>query len=58
MYGHMTDWGWLWLSFMVVYWPVALGAVIYIAVKLANRDSKARSRQQAATGSDGRVAPR
>jgi hypothetical protein len=34
----MADWGWLLMSFMMLFWLVLLGAVIYVAVKLANRD--------------------
>jgi heme/copper-type cytochrome/quinol oxidase subunit 2 len=42
MYGHMTDWGWLWMSSMTAFWIVLVGAVVYIAVKLANRDTDHR----------------
>jgi uncharacterized membrane protein len=37
MYHWMGGWGWFWMSFMMVFWIVVLGAVIYVAVKLANR---------------------
>ena len=43
MYGdHMDGWDWLWATFMMGFWVVLLGAVIYIAVKLAqgNRGGK------------------
>ena len=39
MYGHMTAWGWLWMTIMPLVWIAILGFVIYIAVRLANRDS-------------------
>ena len=39
MYGHMTGWGWLWMTLMPLVWIALLGAVIYVAVRLANRDS-------------------
>jgi hypothetical protein len=31
----MDGWDWLWMSFMMVFWLVVLGAVIYVAVRLA-----------------------
>jgi len=35
---HWIDsWDWFWMNFMMVFWLVALGVVIYVAVKLANR---------------------
>lgn len=37
MYHWMDGWGWLWMSSMMVFWVVVLGAVVYAAVKLANR---------------------
>ena len=37
MYGWMNGVGWLWMTFMMVFWIVVLGAVVYAAVKLANR---------------------
>ena len=36
MYHWMDGWGW-WMSFMMVFWIVVLGVVVYVAVKLANR---------------------
>ena len=33
----MDGWSWLWMSFMMAFWVVALGVVIYVAVRLANR---------------------
>jgi uncharacterized membrane protein len=46
MYHWMDGWGWFWMSFMMVFWIVVLGAVVYAAVRLANRvptDPKGRS---------------
>jgi hypothetical protein len=37
MYHWMAGWGWFWMSFMMVFWVFVLGAVVYAAVKLANR---------------------
>ena len=37
MYHWMDGWGWFWMTFMTVFWVVLLGAVVYVAVKLANR---------------------
>jgi heme/copper-type cytochrome/quinol oxidase subunit 2 len=33
----MDGWDWFWMSFMMVFWIVVLGAVVYVAVRLANR---------------------
>lgn len=33
----MNGWGWAWMTFMMVFWVVLLGAVIYAAVRLAQR---------------------
>jgi flagellar biogenesis protein FliO len=37
-----SDLGWFWMSFMMVFWLVIVGVVIYVLVKLANRDSNRR----------------
>ena len=44
MHGWMNSGSWMWMSSMVVFWLVALGAIIYGAVRLASRrtDDKAR----------------
>jgi len=44
MHGWMNSGSWMWMSFMMVFWLVALGAIIYGAVRLASRrpDHKAR----------------
>lgn len=39
MYGHMSGWARLWMTIMSLTWIAILGFVIYVAVKLANRDS-------------------
>ena len=56
MYHWMDGWGWFWMSFMMVFWTVLLGAVIYAAVKLGNRpptDPKATRKQpRVALGAD------
>ena len=33
----MDGWDWAWMPFMMVFWVVVLGAVIYAAVRLAQR---------------------
>ena len=35
----MYDWSWYWMVPMTLLWLIVLGAVIYAAVRLANRDS-------------------
>ncbi len=37
MYHHMAGGGWFWMTFMTVFGVVLLGAVVYVAAKLANR---------------------
>jgi hypothetical protein len=37
MHAWMNGWDWVWMTFMMSFWVVLLGAVVYIAVKLANR---------------------
>ena len=29
MYHWMDDWGWFWMSFMMVFWIVVLGVGVY-----------------------------
>ncbi len=43
MYHWMDGWGWFWMSFMMVFWIVVLGAVVYAAVRLAQRPPRERS---------------
>jgi hypothetical protein len=38
MYWH-EGWAWFWMIPMMLFWIVVLGAVVYTAVRLANRDS-------------------
>ena len=38
----MDGWDWAWMSFMMVFWVVVLGAVIYAAVRLAQRPPRER----------------
>ncbi len=38
MYWH-DGWAWFWMIPMMLFWIVVLGAVVYAAVRLANRDS-------------------
>ena len=33
-------WAWFWMAPIMILWIVVLGAVIYAAVRLANRDSR------------------
>jgi predicted secreted protein len=33
MYGYMAGWAWLWMSVIMIFWLVVLGAVIYLAVR-------------------------
>jgi hypothetical protein len=37
MHGVMDGFDWFWMSFMMVIWVVLLGAVVYAAVRLAQR---------------------
>jgi hypothetical protein len=37
MYHWMDGWDWIWMSFMMVFWVVLLGAVVFIAVRLGQR---------------------
>ncbi len=42
MHGWMNGGDWFWMSFMMVWLVVLLGAVICVAVRLANRESRVR----------------
>jgi len=43
---HWIDsWDWFWMNFMMVFWLVALGVVIYVAVKLASRPPREGSKR-------------
>ncbi len=37
MHTWMDGWDWLWMTLTMGFWLVVLGAVIYIAVRLAQR---------------------
>lgn len=37
MNGWMDGSDWFWMSFMMVFWVVAIGAVVYTAVRLGQR---------------------
>jgi heme/copper-type cytochrome/quinol oxidase subunit 2 len=37
MHAWMDGWDWFWMTLMMGFWVVVLGAVIYIAVRLAQR---------------------
>jgi hypothetical protein len=35
LHGWMDGWDWVWMSFMIVFWLIVLGPVVYAAVRLA-----------------------
>jgi len=35
VHGWMDGWDWIWMSTLMLVWLVALGAVVYVAVRLA-----------------------
>ncbi len=37
MHASLDGWAWLWMSFMMVFWIVLIGAVVFAAVRLAQR---------------------
>lgn len=37
MHAWMVGWSWFWMSFMMIFWIVVLGAIVYVAVRLAQR---------------------
>lgn len=37
MHTWVGDWGWLWMTLMMGFWLVVLGAVIVVAVRFAQR---------------------
>ena len=37
MHDSMYGWDWVWMTFMMVFWIAVLGAVVYAAVRLAQR---------------------
>ena len=38
----MDGWDWAWMTFMMGFWVVLLGVVVYVAVKLATRPPRDR----------------
>ncbi|HEU4448519.1 MAG TPA: hypothetical protein VFR63_00890 [Gaiellaceae bacterium] len=39
MYGdHMDGWDWVWGTLMMGFWVVLLAVIVYVAVRLAQRD--------------------
>jgi len=40
MHTWIDGWGWFWMTFMMALWVVLIGAVVYIAVRLAQRSPK------------------
>jgi heme/copper-type cytochrome/quinol oxidase subunit 2 len=40
MHGYMDGWNWMWMTLMVAFWVVLIGAVVYIAVRLAQRPTR------------------
>ena len=42
MHGHNSGWNWYWMAPMMLVLVVLIGAVVYAAVRLANRDSHQR----------------
>jgi heme/copper-type cytochrome/quinol oxidase subunit 2 len=37
MHAWIDGWDWFWMTLMMGFWIVLLGAVVYIAVRLAQR---------------------
>jgi flagellar biogenesis protein FliO len=34
---NMAGWDWIWMTFVMGFWIALIGAVVYIAVRLAQR---------------------
>ena len=43
MHDWISGWGWLWMTFMMVFWIAVLGGVIYAAVRLGQRSPHERN---------------
>ena len=43
MHASLDGWAWLWMSFMMVFWIVLIGAVVFAAVRLAQRPRESKS---------------
>ena len=37
MHNWISGWGWLWMTFMMVFWVGVLAAAVYAAIRLAQR---------------------
>lgn len=37
MHGSVDGWDWLWMTLMMGFWVVALGVVVFLAVRLTQR---------------------
>jgi hypothetical protein len=40
MYHSMNSLTWFWMTFMIIFWILVLGAVVYLAVRLAHQHEK------------------
>lgn len=40
MYYWMEGWDWVWMSFVMLFWALVVGVVVYVAVKLADRSHR------------------
>lgn len=40
MYHSMDGWNWFWMPVVGVFWLVVIGAVVYIAVRLAQQHDR------------------
>jgi hypothetical protein len=40
MHAWVDGWGWIWMTLMMGLWVVLIGAVVLIAVRLAQRSPK------------------
>lgn len=38
MHGYVDGWDWVWMTAMMAVWIVLIGAAVYGAVRLAQRD--------------------
>jgi len=36
----MDGWNWFWMSFAGVFWLIVIGAVVYVAVRLAQQHDR------------------
>lgn len=42
MHVWMNGWDWVWMTLTMLFWVIALGVAVYVAVKLANRPPTSR----------------